>query len=209
MKDFFAGRSQPMTVTFRSNVGYRPPEHWLHDPVEGGGVILGEAIHFVDFCHWLIGAPPIEVTTTAVDGEQAGMINADNVHITLRFGDGSIATIVYVLNGDPAAGRERVEALAEGGVAVLEDFRRLQTVRKGKRRTYRKAPGSRPRRPDPERWPRPGGPGSRRSRWKTRRSQLWRPWKRETPSTRGRPGGSSRPMSGSPERPGELMESGL
>ncbi|MDA8019982.1 MAG: bi-domain-containing oxidoreductase [Thermoanaerobaculia bacterium] len=138
LKRFYVGRAQPMSITFRSNVGFRPPEHWLHDPVQGGGVILGEAVHFVDFCHWLVEAPPIEVTTTSLDGEATGLINADNVHITLRFADGSVATIVYSSNGDPMAGRERVEVMAEGSLATLDDFRRLKTVCRGRSRTTRR-----------------------------------------------------------------------
>lgn len=138
MKEFFRGRAQPMAITYRSNVGYRPPEHWLHDPIQGGGVILGEAVHFIDFCHWLVGAHPVEVTTLSVDGESTGVINADNVHISLRFADGSIATVVYVSNGDPAHSRERIEVFAEGGVAVLEDFRLLTCSRGGRRRKTRR-----------------------------------------------------------------------
>lgn len=138
LKQFYSGRAQPMSITFRSNVGYRPPEHWLHDPVQGGGVILGEAVHFVDFCHWLVDAQPTEVSTVSLDGESAGLINADNVHITLRFADGSVATIIYASNGDPMAGRERIEVMAEGSVATLDDFRRLHTVRRGKSRTTRR-----------------------------------------------------------------------
>ena len=138
LKRHFAGRRQPMSVTFRSNVGFRPPEHWLHDPVQGGGVILGEAVHFIDFCHWLIGSPPVSVSTAAFAGEPRGALNEDNVHINLRFADGSIATVVYVSNGDPALGRESVEVFAEGAGALLQDFRRLTLSRKGRRRTYRR-----------------------------------------------------------------------
>ncbi|MCP4903315.1 MAG: Gfo/Idh/MocA family oxidoreductase [bacterium] len=138
LKRFFTARSQPMAITFRANVGYRPPEHWLHDPAQGGGVILGEAVHFIDFCHWLTGSPPVEVATRAVNGESTGLINADNVHISLSFADGSIATVIYLSNGDPALSREQVEVYAEGGVAVLEDFKRLTLSRSGTKRTIRR-----------------------------------------------------------------------
>lgn len=132
MKEFFDPRAQPMSITYRANVGYRPPEHWLHDPQQGGGVILGEAVHFVDFCCWLIGANPVKVTTRSLAGERTGLIADDNVHITLNFAEGSLATIVYVSNGDPSFSRERVEAFADGGTAVFEDFRSLVRVRGGR-----------------------------------------------------------------------------
>jgi len=138
MQAFFRDRAQPMAITYRSNVGYRPPEHWLHDPIRGGGVILGEAVHFIDFCHWLIGADPLEVRTRSVRGEATGLINADNVHISLSFADGSLATVAYLSNGDPSLSRERIEAYADGGVAVLEDFRALTCVRNRRRRRWRR-----------------------------------------------------------------------
>ncbi len=138
MKGFFAGRAQPMAITYRANVGHRPPEHWLHDPVQGGGVILAEAVHFIDFCHWLTGAEPVEVSTWSLQGEATGIINADNVQIVVSFADGSLATVTYLSIGDPSLSRERIEVYAEGGVAVLEDFRRLTWVRRGRRRSFRR-----------------------------------------------------------------------
>ena len=53
LKQFFKNRGQPISILYRANVGHRPPEHWLHDPEQGGGVILGEACHHIDFCSWL------------------------------------------------------------------------------------------------------------------------------------------------------------
>ena len=57
-----------MLVTYFANVGYRPPEHWLHDPRQGGGVILGEACHHLDFCCWLVGAPVDRVHVASLAG---------------------------------------------------------------------------------------------------------------------------------------------
>jgi hypothetical protein len=39
MRGFFGSRARPMSVSYRANIGYRPPEHWMHDSREGGGVI--------------------------------------------------------------------------------------------------------------------------------------------------------------------------
>jgi len=129
LKAFFANRAQPISIIYRTNVGYRPPEHWLHDPQQGGGVIIGEACHFIDFCHWLVDAPPVGVLAHKLDGAKQGIIPEDNVHVTLNFADGSLATIAYLSNGSKSYSRERVEVHGENGSGMLEDFRRLELVR--------------------------------------------------------------------------------
>ena len=124
MKQHFAGRVQPLSISYRANVGYRPPEHWLHHPEQGGGVIIAEACHHIDFCCWMADSEPVEVRTEKL-GSAAGLITEDNVHITIRFADGSLATVTYVANGSTAYSRERVEVHGEGRSAFLEDFGKL------------------------------------------------------------------------------------
>ncbi|MEW6264413.1 MAG: bi-domain-containing oxidoreductase [Thermodesulfobacteriota bacterium] len=136
---FLAGRRQPLAAIYRANVGFRPPEHWLHDPRQGGGVILAEACHFIDYCHWLAGADPVLVQTLSLSGAGSGLINEDNVHLEMSFADGSLATIAYLSCGDPAGGRERLEVMAEGGLAVLEDFKELALFRQGRKTRHRAA----------------------------------------------------------------------
>ena len=124
MKAHFAGRTQPLSISYRANVGYRPPEHWLHHPEQGGGVILGEACHLIDYCCWLADSEPVEVRTDLL-GPAAKLIPEDNAHINIRFADGSLATVTYVSNGSTTYTRERVEVHGEGKSAFLEDFGKL------------------------------------------------------------------------------------
>lgn len=138
LKAFFGRRAQPLVMTYRANVGYRPPAHWLHDPVQGAGVLIGEAVHFIDFCSWLTEAAPVEVFARSIAGAGTGAIDEDNLQVTLGLSDGSSATVIYVSNGDPTFSRERVEAFGDGGVAVLEDFRSLTHSRAGRRSTVRR-----------------------------------------------------------------------
>jgi hypothetical protein len=51
-----AGRSEPLAAHYRVNAGYIPLTHWLHDPEQGGGRIIGEGCHFVDFLTFLVGS---------------------------------------------------------------------------------------------------------------------------------------------------------
>jgi predicted dehydrogenase/threonine dehydrogenase-like Zn-dependent dehydrogenase len=131
MKEFI-GRGEPLVMHYRVNAGFIPPDHWVHDPEQGGGRIRGEVCHFVDFLTYLSGAPPVSVQ--ALPLSHSGAYSDDNVVATLRFGNGSLATIHYVANGDKSFSKERVEVFGGGAVAVLEDFRRLELVRSGKKR---------------------------------------------------------------------------
>jgi predicted dehydrogenase len=47
------------------------------------------------------------------------------VLLTLRFGDGSIGTIVYASGGPRSLNKEQLEVLGGGRAAVLDDFRAL------------------------------------------------------------------------------------
>ncbi len=126
MKKYFGDRAQPASISYCANVGYRAPEHWLHDPKQGGGVILGEACHHIDFCNWFIGATPNEVLVRKLESEKGGFIAEDNVHITLCYPDGSLAHIAYLSNGSKSYISERAEIFCDNHVANIKDFRRLE-----------------------------------------------------------------------------------
>jgi predicted dehydrogenase len=52
--------------------------------------------------------------------------SADDVLLSLSFGDGSIGTIVYASGGARGLHKEQLEVLGGGTAAVLDDFRTLQ-----------------------------------------------------------------------------------
>ncbi|MBZ5704888.1 MAG: bi-domain-containing oxidoreductase [Acidobacteriia bacterium] len=135
MKSFVQQIREPLALYCRVNAGYIPADHWVNDPEQGGGRILGEVCHFVDFLSFLAGAPPIEVQTRAL--ANSGQHSDDNVVISLQFANGSQGTISYLANGDRTYSKERVEVFGGGAVAVLEDFRRLELVRHGRKQVVR------------------------------------------------------------------------
>ncbi len=139
LTEHFAGRKQPLVMTYRVNAGFIPADHWVHDPVEGGGRILGEACHFVDLLQHVAGAPPVRVSAECIAGG-ARCRGDDNVIATLRFADGSIGTVIYTAAGDDRRPKERLEVFGEGGIALLDDFRALELSRGGRVRTER-SPG--------------------------------------------------------------------
>lgn len=136
LRSAFADRAQPLSVFYRANVGYRPPAHWLHHPEQGGGVLLGEACHFIDFCCWLVDAPVVGAQVRSLRGQPPALLGEDNLHISLQFGDGSLATIHYLSNGNIVVGREYVEVSGEQRFGQMQDFRRLD-IGRGLRRRHR------------------------------------------------------------------------
>jgi len=133
LKSFIAPISEPLSLHYRINAGYLPPDHWVNDREQGGGRILGEVCHFVDLLMFLAESPVVEVEARAVG--DAGRYSGDNVLAALRFANGSEGRVSYLANGDRSFSKERIEVFGGGAVAVLEDFRRLDLVRDGRKET--------------------------------------------------------------------------
>ncbi|MFM9028233.1 MAG: bi-domain-containing oxidoreductase, partial [Bacteroidota bacterium] len=112
----------PVALLYRINAGMLPGDHWVHDPRIGGGRILGEVCHFIDYCMFLSGTPITQVSAVGLDAPGG---KQDTVAIQLRFANGSIASIDYFSNGNPHLPKERIEVFSRGSVAVIEDFRTL------------------------------------------------------------------------------------
>jgi predicted dehydrogenase len=132
---FLGKREQPLAAHYRVNAGPLPATHWLLDPAQGGGRLLGEGCHFIDYLIFLVGTPPISVYTQALSPD----VNRgqENLQITLRFADGSLGTLTYLSNGDRSLPKERLEVFCGGRVAVLDDYRSLDLTRDGRTRGLR------------------------------------------------------------------------
>ncbi len=127
----FANRRAPLVMQLRVNAGEIPGSSWVHDPKEGGGRLVGEACHFVDLCQAIAGARVTQVYAQSIS-PGAGARADDNFTLSLQMADGSLAQIAYVATGDASAGKERIEVIGAGVIAVLDDFRRLEIHRGGK-----------------------------------------------------------------------------
>lgn len=134
MKDFLAqSGGGPFLMHYRVNAGPLPEDHWINDPEQGGGRILGEVCHFVDFLSFACNARPQTVQARLV----SAWAGEPNLEITIRFSDGSLGTISYICSSDRSFSKERIEIFGQGCVAVLDDFRRLELVRHGRKQVFR------------------------------------------------------------------------
>jgi len=122
IREVFKDRISPAMVSYRINAGSYPLTNWIHDPVEGGGRIIGETCHFIDFVNFVINKPLKEYSFfhIPVDGK---MIQAnDNLTINLAFSDGSVANLIYTSVGNKQLDKERVEVFCDNKSAVLDNF---------------------------------------------------------------------------------------
>ncbi len=128
---FINTHREPLVATYRINAGSIPLTHWVQDPAQGGGRIIGETCHFIDFLTFLVSAAPTKVTALSLPDDNR--YREDNVVMTLEFPDGSIGSIIYMANGDKSFPKERIEVFSGSSIAVLDDFRTLELVSQGKR----------------------------------------------------------------------------
>jgi predicted dehydrogenase/threonine dehydrogenase-like Zn-dependent dehydrogenase len=109
------------TMLYRVNAGPLAAGNWNRDPVQGGGRLVGEGCHFIDFLGFLSGSLPERVHARGLGG---GARDAeDSWVIDMGFRNGSVGTILYTALGDPAFPKERVESFGAGRVAVIDDYK--------------------------------------------------------------------------------------
>lgn len=130
LKSRFNQTRGPVNVVYRVNAGRVPASSWVASAEEGGGRILGEVCHFVDLCAHLAGAPVLQVFAARSTGD------ADEIVVTLRMANGSVGTIAYFVEGDPASPKERVEVFGGGATGVIDDFRKASVSLGGTKQTW-------------------------------------------------------------------------
>ncbi|MGE3182086.1 MAG: bi-domain-containing oxidoreductase [Phycisphaerae bacterium] len=132
VRDVFADRKGPVEINCRVNAGELKSDSWYQDADEGGWRIVSEGCHWVDLIQYLAGSPVERVYAEMVGGGTPGHQN-DNIVVTMRLADGSIATLMYVANGDSSYEKERIEVFGRGCVGTIENWRRAIISRHGKR----------------------------------------------------------------------------
>jgi predicted dehydrogenase/threonine dehydrogenase-like Zn-dependent dehydrogenase len=137
LRDHLAGATGPTNVLVRVNAGYLASDHWLNDPLVGGGRLLGEGCHFLDLIVELAGARPVAVAAQAPVRPGEPVQAAQDFSVSIRFADGSLGTLLYGTAGAARLGKELVEAHRDGRSGRIEDFRRLELWGAGRRRTRR------------------------------------------------------------------------
>ena len=122
-------REGPMAMIYRVNAGSMDRDHWMQIPELGGGRIIGEACHFIDYLTFINGSLPVDVSATVM--EEPDHLE-DTVNISLRFANGSIGTVSYFANGSSTVPKEYIEIHQGGQTGILTDFKQLAFHGRGK-----------------------------------------------------------------------------
>ena len=119
-------RQSPLMMLYRVNAGYLPRDHWTHGK-EGGGRIVGEACHMFDLFQYMVDpAGVVEIASTAIVPKVDHITSSDNVVTTVRYDDGSVATLLYTALGASDLPKESIEIYADGKILVIDDYRALR-----------------------------------------------------------------------------------
>lgn len=124
LRELLGSPARPLTLVATMNAGAIPAGHWVHDPETGGGRLVGEACHFVDFAIFATGSLIDAVCAAPLAGGASPA--GDTASILLRHRNGSVSTVNYFANGHRSSPKERVEVFSEERVLVLDDFRELR-----------------------------------------------------------------------------------
>src|SRR5208283_5401754 len=91
MRSRFGRTSEPTNARYLVNAGRLASNSWYRDVSLEGSRFVGEGGHFVDTLSWWIGSDPVEVIALP-----AG--NPEEVQVSLRYEDDSLATVTYLTN---------------------------------------------------------------------------------------------------------------
>ena len=120
-------RVGPAMIDYRVNAGTLPSGHWIHGE-EGGGRLRGEACHMIDLFRFLIDSPLVECDIEAIKTRDSSVRADENFQARFHYADGSVCSLLYTSQGNPALGKERVECHWDSSSAVIDDFKSFRML---------------------------------------------------------------------------------
>ncbi len=120
-RNLLANNKLPKAINFNINSGEIDKKNWVQDINIGGGRIIGEVCHFIDFLFYLTQSEVSNWNVINMDND-----TNDTVSISLKFKDGSIGNINYFSNGNNKYPKENIEVFSGNKVLKLENFLKLK-----------------------------------------------------------------------------------
>jgi predicted dehydrogenase len=105
----------------RINDDWHSWKAWVFDKEQAPhGPMLFEMTHFADLCNWFMADEPLEVCAM-----ESGMLNHA---VTIRYRNGSLATISMCANGTFGYPKELYEAMGKGGLVAVDHMIEIRTA---------------------------------------------------------------------------------
>ncbi len=137
IKRQFENISAPRVMNYIVNAGSIATDHWIQNPEIGGGRVIGEVCHFIDFVQFIAGSLPVGVYASAINSMNAMYGNNDSLHMVIDFENGSIANITYHALGDTSLPKEYFEVSSGGTTCKMFDFRRTEKTVQGRTSVFK------------------------------------------------------------------------
>ena len=125
IKELVSSRTAPLCMNWLINAGNIPADIWVQNMEIGGGRIIGEGCHWVDFMAYLADAAVTKVSAMMIGADTSEQVKTDKMTIVLSFADGSIGTLNYFANGPKSYPKETFQLFCQGRVLELDNFRKL------------------------------------------------------------------------------------
>ena len=116
--------NDPINIVATMNAGYIDSSSWVHDLEIGGGRIIGEACHYIDFCSFLASGNITSVCMSSMGIESNQ--KTDNATILLKYDNGSNAVINYFSNGNKSYPKENIKVFSQQCTLVIDNWKELK-----------------------------------------------------------------------------------
>ena len=126
LKRSWGNITEPLIIQYSINAGQLDSDSWYMQAETEGSRFIGEGCHFIDTISWWLGKNPIAAYAASIGND------IDNTVATLRYEDGSIATISYITKGENKYPKEVLHVYGQGKVARLHNFERAELWQGGK-----------------------------------------------------------------------------
>ncbi len=123
LKSLLSNTIGPKHMVYTVNALSLSETHWTQDRTSGGGRIVSELGHFIDLLRFFTDAPILDFSVTRVSSELIDPCNS--LTVSLKFEEGSVATLTYSTLGNRAYPKETLEIFTDNKVAIIDNFKSL------------------------------------------------------------------------------------
>lgn len=107
---------------------YSQSNNWLADKTKSGGIIIGEACHFIDLAKFFTGSKVVEYKIFKSRNK--------DFQIILNFNDDSSASINYFFNGTSKYPKENIKIFTEADVIEIDNFKKFKSFSRNVRSNF-------------------------------------------------------------------------
>ncbi len=115
LRSSFGKIASGSVLRYLVNAGRLDADSWYRNETDEGSRFVGEGGHFIDTASWWFDKQPIEVSAF-------GSPDDADLHVVLRYEDGSLASIDYLTSGHTRFPKETIEVSGSHRTARFDNF---------------------------------------------------------------------------------------